>query len=95
MGWAETNRKLTIEMTEGGKWLNSLDLYGAKSPVTRAEADALWRSASKQFAGNASGRINAFTSGTFSNPDSIFYNIELPILKASPNINPKITYRGY
>jgi RHS repeat-associated protein len=95
MNWAEANNKFTIEMTIGGKWLNSLKLYDKNTPVTINEADALWQVASEKFAGSASGRVNAFTRGTFTNSDSVFYNIELPILKDNPNVSPIFTYRGY
>lgn len=90
MSWAEANGKFTIEMTPGGKWLNSLNLYGPNSTVSATEANALWNTASERFASGASGNINAFTRGTTFNPNSAFYNTELPILQGRT-----ITYRGY
>jgi hypothetical protein len=90
MSWAEANGKFTMEMTSGGKWLNNLNLYGPNSPVTSTEAKALWNVASEKFASGASGSVNAFTRGTTFNPNSAFYNIELPILQGR-----KIIYRGY
>jgi hypothetical protein len=95
MEWAKANNKYTIEMTSGGKWLESLDLYGPSSPVSSSEADEIWKSASKKFASGASGRVNAFTQGTSYDPNRVFYGIELPELKKNLNVNPKITYRGY
>ena len=90
MSWAAANGKFTIEMTPGGQWLKGLDLFGATSPVTRSQATALWNAASEQFASGASGSVNAFTRGTTFNPNSAFYNIELPVLTGRT-----ITYRGY
>lgn len=95
MKWAAANGKSTIEMTPGGQWLNSLDLYGVNSPLTRAEADAAWLRMSERFTEGASGHINAFTRGTSFNPASNFYNTELPGLRLNPNVSPTITYRGY
>ncbi len=93
--WAAENGKFTIDMTPGGKWLNSLDLYGKNSPVTIEQADAIWRVASIKFAWGASGKVSAFTRGTSYNKDTMFYGIELPILRSNPNVDPTITYRGY
>jgi RHS repeat-associated protein len=90
MSWAAANGKYTIEMTPGGQWLTGLKLYGADSPVTEEEANAIWQSASEQFASGVSGSVNAFTRGTTFNPGSAFYNTELPILQGRT-----ITYRGY
>jgi hypothetical protein len=95
MAWAARHGKSTIEMTPGGRWLEDLDLYGPKSPVSRAEANELWKAASENYAMGASGRVNAFTAGTSWSPDSVFYGTELPILRANPNVSPRITYRGY
>jgi RHS repeat-associated protein len=95
MEWAKANGKFTIEMTPGGKWLDSLNLYGPNSPVTANEASALWKVASEQFVAGASGRVNAFTRGTSVDPSKTFYGVELPGLRNNPSVNPKITYRGY
>jgi RHS repeat-associated protein len=95
MEWASETGKLTIEMTEGGRWLDSLGLYRAASPVTRTGANALWKAASERFSWGASGRINAFTRGTSFDPNATFYGTELPILNVNPRANSVITYRGY
>jgi len=92
MGWAEANGKFTIEMTQGGKWLNDLNLFGPGSPISSAEADMIWREASKMFAGGASGYATAFTRGTYTDANRGFYGLELPILKQDVH---KIVYRGY
>lgn len=36
MEFAEQNGKFTIEMTNGGKWLDNLDLYNAKTSAVTA-----------------------------------------------------------
>lgn len=95
MKWAAANGKYTIEMTPGGRWLNSLDLYGPNSLLTRAQADAAWVRMSERFTEGASGHVNAFTRGTSYNPASTFYNTELRGLRRNPNVSPTITYRGY
>lgn len=95
MRWAAANGKKTIEMTKGGQWLEAANLYGPNSPVGPTQADAIWRAASAQFARGASGRVNAFIKGTVTNPNKNFYGLELPILRANPNVSTTITYRGY
>jgi hypothetical protein len=95
MAWASENGKMTIEMTPGGKWLQSLDVYGTNSILSESQADRLWQIASKKFASAASGKVTVFSSGTFKNAESVFYGLELPLLKNNPKVNPRITYRGY
>ena len=95
MKWAAENGKFTIEMTPGGKWLEGLDLYGAKSPVSIEQADFIWSAASEHFTWGASGHVNAFTHGTGFSQSATFYGKELPILRINPKVDPKITYRGY
>lgn len=95
MQWAAENGKYTIEMTPGGKWLEGLDLYGGASSVSRSQADMIWQAASGEFSWGASGHANAFTFGTEFSQTATFYGKELPILRQNPNVNPKITYRGY
>lgn len=95
MQWAKANGKFTIEMTPGGKRLNSLDLFAPNSPFSRAEATELWNATSARFARGASGHVTAFTRGTSVNPNTAFYGVELPVLRANPNVSRMITYRGY
>jgi len=95
MAWARANRKQTIEMTEGGKWLERLDLYGPNSRLTSREADHIWRAASARFSRGAFGKVNAFTRGTQPDTSKVFYGLELPLLKSNANVSRSITYRGY
>jgi len=76
---------VTVNGTEGGSYLNSLDLYGPNSPVSRAEADQLWSYASQQYASGASGDVTA----VLNNPSAtrIYMSVERPILLNNPSVN--------
>lgn len=87
--FAEDNMRTTIEMTPGGKWLDDQNLYGPSSPVTRAEADAIWAKASRRYAGEASGVAVGFVEGA--RPDRVWATVEWPTLQANPNITNVIT----
>lgn len=93
MTWAASRGKVTIEMTPGGKMLESLNLYGPNSIVSVAEADHLWRAASAKFARSASGQVTAFTSGAAFDRAKVFYGLELPKLMANPQVNRSVIYR--
>jgi len=94
MVWAKNTGRQTIEMTEGGRWLNSL-LNGPNNPLTELETAHIWRAASAEFARGASGTVNAFTRGTTVDPAKVFYGLELKILQKNPNVNPGVIYRRY
>jgi len=87
--FAEENFKTPIDFTKGGSYLNSLDLYNKFGPD---KANAIWISASKNYASGVSGKINLFVR--YASPIRVFKTVEEPILK----LNYKITkwiYRGY
>ena len=69
---------MTISSTEGGAYLQSLDLYGLNSPVSRDEANVLWKYASRQYAGAASGDVTAILNNP--DPERIYLSIERKIL---------------
>ena len=74
LAFAQENGAMTIDSTPGGKYLNSLDLYGQFGD----KADDIWKAASTKFATQAKGKINLFTNG--SAPDRVFQLVEKPIL---------------
>ena len=79
MGWAAANGKMTLEMTQGGIFLASLDLFNQIQPERAA---FVWNCASQLFARNAQGTMHAFarqlrTDTPYGNRRPTFYNIEL------------------
>jgi YD repeat-containing protein len=72
--FAEGSGRLTLEMTPGGQALPAF------SDATRP----LWEAASRDFAGGASGTVNAFTAGSRAN--SIWNTIEKSALLNNPNV---------
>ncbi|MGA9628426.1 MAG: hypothetical protein WBQ42_00040 [Candidatus Rickettsiella isopodorum] len=60
----------TLEMTPGGKWLNEMDLFGAGSSFSFAEARKIWESVSMSTMRLASGQVRSFIGQV--NPSSIY-----------------------
>jgi RHS repeat-associated protein len=88
--WAAAHGKTTLEQTVGGKYLDNLDLFNAKSGLTGAEAAEIWNVASKRFADGASGTVNAFSTGAkrfgpFG--ERTWWRIEKPALLNNPNVD--------
>jgi hypothetical protein len=82
--WVAENGGPALEMTPGGQWLNSLDLFGPNSPVTGAEATQIWNQASRSVVSQASGQVraifgNAYRPGIWQGT-STFGSIEMPAL---------------
>ncbi|MEJ0027172.1 MAG: LysM peptidoglycan-binding domain-containing protein [Rhizomicrobium sp.] len=75
----------TISHTPGGSYLESLDLFGSDSPLSRAEADQVWAYASSRYANGASGDVLAVLNNP--NPDRIYLSVERPILANNTNVN--------
>ena len=76
----------TISSMEGGAYLQSLDLYGESSPVTRSEANDLWTYASGRYASGASGDITAILNSP--DPMRTYPFTERPILSNNPSVTP-------
>jgi RHS repeat-associated protein len=87
--FAIQNKRKTIEMTDGGKWLEQQNLYSRNSPLTPTEADEVWISLSRKYAEGASGNTFGFAEGA--RPQSIFNTVEYPTLLKNPNVTNTIT----
>jgi hypothetical protein len=72
--FAVSTGRQTLEMTQGGKVL----------PAFTQSTRELWENASRSFAEEASGIVNAFTEGA--RPDSIWHAIEKPSLLLNPKV---------
>jgi hypothetical protein len=81
MAFAERSGATPIDLTPGGRHLNSLNLYDI---MPAEQADAIWAQASKAYAEGAQGKINLFVHRA--RPDRVFHTVEAPIIKANPYI---------
>ena len=89
--WAKKNGKTTLEQTVGGKYLDSLDLFGKDSPIMPKQAAEVWDIASKRFADGASGTVYVFSTGAkklspYGNIRT-WWRIEKPALKQNKKVN--------
>ncbi len=82
--FAKLNGKMTLEMTHGGKYFDSLRLFEEGSPVTKDQAYEIWKILSERYAKGVSGNVYGFVKGA--NPGSIFNTIEYPALQQNPHI---------
>jgi RHS repeat-associated protein len=82
--FARVNGGTTLELTSGGRYLDDLNLFGADSPLTIAEAMQVWGNASRQFARGASGQARAVTGQV--RPSSFWRTVELPELLSNPRV---------
>ncbi len=82
--WARAHGGITLEMTPGGAFLESLNLFGPNSPFTRAEASALWARVSHEFASQASGQVRVLVGRV--SPNSVYATVERPVLAENPNV---------
>jgi hypothetical protein len=74
----------SIESTKGGQYLEQQRMFDPNSPFTHAQCHEVWHQACRKFAGAASGRVTLFASTVI--PDSVFQAVELPALRANPNV---------
>ena len=80
------NGKTTLEMTAGGSWLDSQNLFDVLPPD---QAYTVWSTLSQRYAESASGSTVGFVEEA--GPRSIFNTVEYPALRANPNITNVIT----
>jgi hypothetical protein len=78
--WVAANGGQTLGMTQAGQ-----DVAAATQGMDWEQAQPIWQAASKQFAANAWGDVQAFVSSG-ANPTSVFFTTELPTLLANPNV---------
>ena len=83
--FANANGKTTLEMTQGGKYLDDLKLFEQGSPLTGDQASQVWRRLSERYAQGAVGNVYGFVKG--SNPESIFNTIEYPALQLNTMVH--------
>jgi hypothetical protein len=67
--WAESTGRKTMEMTEGGRYLDGLDLFNGKGtydkdPLPKGQPCQIWDLASTQFASSARGKAFSFSLDT-------------------------------
>jgi hypothetical protein len=74
----------SIESTKGGEYLEQMRMFDPNSPFTHAQCHEVWHQACQRFAAAASGRVSIFEGGVI--PDSVFQAVELPALRANPNV---------
>ena len=79
--FASSTNKLTLEMTSGGRYLDSKNLFDRYSTK---QAIIPWERLSARFAQGASAKVSAFSDT--SRVTSVFNRIEYPILRKNPNV---------
>ena len=84
--FARENRKQTLELTPGGHFLDSLNLYGRKSRISYHLANDLFDIASERFARGANGEIHIFQAHYEPAANSVFKRIEEPVLKSASSL---------
>ena len=88
--FAKANGKMTLELTPGGKYLDSLKLFEEGSPLTGPQVAEVWSGLSQRYAQQASGNAYGFVQGA--PPGSIFNTVEYPVLQNNKKYS-KCIYR--
>jgi RHS repeat-associated protein len=94
--WASQNGKVTIEGTQGGKYLDELDLFADSSTLTNSQAAEIWDVASARYASGASGEVNVFSTGVSRQApwgDRTWWRIEKKVLKKNQAVTAIVRRR--
>jgi len=97
--YAVAHGGVTLEMTEGGKWLHGANLFGENSPFTYSESMQIWGKVSQLAARQASGQVRAAVGSVC--PTSIYQTVEVPELLINKhvigidelNLKPKFNFQ--
>ncbi len=74
----------SLESTPGGQQLEQARLFHPGAPLTAEQARIVWHEAVRSFVAQVQGKVTVIASELI--PDSVFASIELPALKANPNV---------
>jgi hypothetical protein len=85
--YASTNGLRTLEQTSGGGYLDNIGLFdNTVVGVGRAEANAIWRQTSTNYAAQASGNVTAILDMQKLSPTGAFWQAELPTLLGNRSV---------
>jgi hypothetical protein len=74
----------SLESTPGGRQIESYRLFHPSSTLTHEQAHEVWHISARRFAEAARGRVTIFANQV--DPRTVFGAIELPALRANPNV---------
>jgi hypothetical protein len=83
--FASANDRMTLEQTDGGKWLANSEQKDALSALGEDEASRVWAGLSKDFVEQASGTIVDFTDSA--QPGRVFQRVELQSVLDNPKVD--------
>lgn len=74
----------SLESSAGGQKLELLRMFDSDGSLTHAQCHEVWHRACERFASAASGTVTIFAASVV--PESVFELVELPALRANPNV---------
>ena len=74
----------SLESTKGGAEFEAKNLFAPGSELTVEQAREIWIMLARRFAQAARGKVTIFADTLI--PDSVFKEIELPALRANPQV---------